>query len=86
MCLPCYLQITHMQDFKYWEIFYGLTVEQMKERQRNFEYPPRLKINCEQIDASKPLCSSFKVSKRGKGEETPIAEFPLFKGLRVSGT
>ena len=57
----------------------------MKERERNFEYPPRLKINCQQIDASKSLCSSFMVSKRSNSEETPIAQFPLVKRLRVSG-
>ena len=80
---PCSLQITHLRDFKYWEIYRGLTVKQIKERERNFEYPPRLKINCEQMDASKPLCSSFKISKRSKDEEIPIAQFPLVK--KVTG-
>ena len=55
----------------------------MKERENDFQYPPRLIINCKQMDASKPLCSSFKVSKRSKDEEIPIAEFPLFK--KVTG-
>ena len=35
------------------------------------------------MDASKPLCSSFKISKRSKDEEIPIAQFPLVK--KVTG-
>ena len=77
------IQITHLCDFEYWEIFHGLTVEQIKEREESFEYPPRLQITCEQIDNSKSLYSSFKVSKRSKDKEKPIAQFPLVK--KVAG-
>ena len=73
------MQITHLCDFEYWEIFRGLTVEQIREREESFEYPPRLQITCAQIDNSKSLCSSFRVSKRSKDMEKPIAEFPLVK-------
>ena len=82
--LHLYQQITHLRDFKYWEIYRGLTVKQIKERERNFEYPPRLKINCEHMDTStKPLQSRFTISKRSKDKEIPIAQFPLVK--KVTG-
>ena len=77
------MQITHLCDFEYWEIFRGFTVEQIREREECFEYPPRLQIRCEQIDDTKPLYSSFKVSKRSKDREMLIAKFPLIK--KVSG-
>ena len=77
------IQITHLCDFEYWEIFDGLTVEQIREREESFEYPPRLQIKCEQIDNSKSLYSSFKISKRSKDKEKPIAQFPLVK--KVAG-
>ena len=77
------MQITHLHDFEYWEIFRGLSIEQIKEREESLEYPPRLQIKCEQLDASKPLFSSFKVSKRSKNREIPIAQFPLIK--KVTG-
>ena len=74
------MQITHLRDFKYWEIFSGLTVEQIREREESFDYPPRLKIECVQIDVSKSLFSSFVVSKRSKNmETTPIAQFLVIK-------
>ena len=73
------IQITHLCDFAYWLIFRDLTVEEIREREERFEYPPRLQIKCKQVDASKPLYSSFKISKRSKNEETPIAEFILDK-------
>lgn len=80
----CLLKITYLQDFKYWEIFCGLTIEEMEKRENDFQYPPRLKINCKQVGASKSLCSSFKVSKRSKDKEIIlIAEFPLDK--KVTG-
>ena len=73
------MQITHVCDFKYWEIFRNLTVEQMKEREESLEYPPRLQIKCEQIDPLKSLNSNFKVFKTTKSNEVPIAMFPLVK-------
>ena len=78
------IQITHLCDFKYWEIFRGLTVEQIREREESFDYPPRLQIKCEQIDASKPLYSSFEVFKSTKSKEVLIARFSLVK--KVTGT
>ena len=78
------LQITHLCDFEYWRIFRDLTVEEVKEREERFEYPPRLQIKCKQTDASKPLYSSFKVSKRSNNKEVPIAQFLLDK--MVAGT
>lgn len=55
----------------------------MREREKCFEYPPRLLIKCEQIDDSKPLSSSFVISKRSKNKEIPIAQFSLVN--QVSG-
>ena len=78
-----HIQITHLCDFEYWEIFRGFTVDQIREREESFEYPPRLQIRCEQIDDTKPLYSSFKLSKRSKNREMPIAKFSLIK--KVSG-
>ena len=75
------LQVTHLHDFEYWRIFCDLTVKEIKEREERFEYPPRLQIKCKQIDPSKPLYSSFKVSKRSKNKEVPIAQFLLEKTL-----
>lgn len=75
-------QIIHLRDFEYWKIFHGLTVEEIRERETNFDYPPRLQIQCEQIDTSKPLYSSFEVSKRHKN--MVVAVFPLVK--KVTGT
>ena len=88
MCISLFnfsLQITHLCDFEYWEIFRGFTVEQIKEREESLEYPPRLQIKCEQIDATtcKSLFFSFKISKRSKDREIPIAQFPLIK--KVAG-
>ena len=73
-------QIVHLQDFKYWEIFSGLTVDQIREREEDYEYPPRLKIECQQIDASKSLQFSFEVSKRNMNNDIqPVAQFSLNK-------
>ena len=77
------IQVTHLCDFEYWEIFRGFTVDQIKEREESFEYPPRLQIKCEQIDDTKPLIFSFEVSKRSKNMKIPIAKFSLVK--KVSG-
>ena len=77
------MQITHVCDFKYWEIFRGLTVEQLKEREESFDYPPRLQIKCEQINPLKSLYSNFKVFKTTKKNKVPIATFPLVK--KVTG-
>ena len=77
------MQVTHVCDFKYWEIFRGLTVEQIKEREESFEYPPRLQIKCEQINPLKSLDSNFKIFKTTKNNEVPIATFPLVK--KVTG-
>ena len=75
------MQITNLRDFKYWKIFRGLTIEEIKERENSFDYPPRLQITCEQLDASKPLFSNFQVSKRSKHLERPIVQFPLVKTM-----
>ena len=80
---PFYSQITHLRDFEYWKIFSGLTIEQIREREESLEYPPRLQIKCEQIDASQPLYCSFKISKKSNSIETPIAKFSLVK--KVTG-
>ena len=73
------LQVTHLRDFEYWRIFHDLTVKEIRERQERFEYPPRLQIKCKQIDPSKPLYSSFIVSKRSKNKEVTIAQYLLDK-------
>ena len=71
-------QITHLQDFKYWKIFSGLTPEEIREREEDYEYPPRLQIECKQTDTYKSLQSSFKISKRNINNEIQhIAQFPL---------
>ena len=76
-------QVVHLHDFEYWRIFHGLTVEQIKEREESCEYPPRLLIECQQIDPSKPLYSNFTVAKRNKSmEEKVIAQFPLVKKVK----
>ena len=78
------LQITHLCDFEYRRIFHGLTVEEIREREERFEYPPRLQIDCQQNDSSKPLNCSFEISKRSKNNEAPIAKHLLHK--KVAGT
>ena len=65
-------------------MFHGLTVEEIREQEEQFEYPPRLQIDCQQIDPSKPLNSSFKISRRSKNNEAPIAKFLLRK--KMAGT
>ena len=64
-------------------MFRGLTNDQIKEREKSFEYPPRLQIKCEQIDYSKLLHFSFKVAKRTKNREIAIAQFSLCE--KISG-
>ena len=71
------MQIVHLQDFEFWKIFDGLTVEERREREESFDYPPRLRIECLQIDATKPLYSNFKVSK--KHNKNVIGEFSLIR-------
>ena len=79
------MQITHIKDFQYWKIYDGFTIDEIKERKLTFDYPPRFQIQCEQIDASKSLFSSFVLSKRNRNkEEEEIAEFSLIK--KVTGT
>ena len=59
----------------------------MKEREKSFEYPPRLQIRCKQIDVSTPLYFSFKISKRSTknmDNSKEIAQFSLDK--EVAGT
>ena len=75
------MQIAHLGDFKYWRIFHGLTVEQIREREELCEYPPRLQIKCKPFDAAKSLYFSFTVSKRSKNRDIPIAQFLLDKIL-----
>ena len=72
-----FIQITHLGDFKYWRIFYGLTIQQIKEREALFEYPPRLQIRCKQVDTTKPLYFTFTISKRRKKKEIHVAQFSL---------
>ena len=74
-------QIVHLRDFAFWKIFHGLTVEEIRKREESFDYPPRLQIECEQIDDSKPLYSSFTISK--KHSKVNVAEFSLIK--KVAG-
>ena len=79
------MQIKHIKDFQYWKIFDGFTIEEMKERERTFDYPPRFQILCKQNDTSKSLFSSFVLSKKNLNEEEEeIAEFSLIK--IVTGT
>ena len=49
----------------------------MREREETSEYPPRLRIECVHIDSSKPLYSSFEVSK--KHNNVVIGKFSLVK-------
>ena len=79
----CSIQVTHLRDFEYWKIFSGLTIEEIREREKCYEYPPRLQIHCKQIDFSKSLSSSFVVSKRNRDKEISITQFSLVK--QVSG-
>lgn len=73
----CFIQITHLGDFKYWRIFRGLTIQQIKDREALFEYPPRLQIRCKQVDTTKPLYFTFTISKRSKKKEVHVAQFSL---------
>ena len=79
--IPMCAQITHLCDFEYWRIFQGLNVEEIKEREESFEYPPRLQLTCDQIksDASKSLFCSFEISKKSNNTTTTIAEFSVKK-------
>ena len=58
-------------------MFHGLTDDERREREKSFDYPPRLRIECIPTGTSKPLYSSFKVSK--KHSEIVIGEFSLTK-------
>ena len=63
-------QIT-LGDFKYWEMY--PTIEQMKEGEDSFLYPPRFKVICIQTDTAKRLHFTLEVSKRFvKDKETKI--------------
>ena len=81
LCIVTLLQVTHLHDFEYWRIFRDLTVKEIRQRQERFEYPPRLQIKCKQINPSKPLYFSFKVSKRSKNKEVTIAQYLVDKTL-----
>lgn len=74
-------QIRFFRDFEYWNIFSGLTPEEIKMRQESFDYPPRLQIECQQIDPSKSLYNKFDLYKRYPNQV--IAEFSLVK--KVTG-
>ena len=76
MYLLITLQIIHLRDFAFWRIFQGLNTEEIEKRQSNFDYPPRLQIECVQIDPSKSLYSSFEISKT---DSNNIANFPVIK-------
>ena len=79
-------QINHLRDFEHWRIFKGLKNKEIKEHEKKFEYPPRLQIECTQLDGSKPLHSSFVVSKKKKSMESReehIAQFPIKKGTYI---
>ena len=58
-------------------MYKGLTKKEMRRREKTFQYPPRLRIECVHIDSSKPLCSSFTVSKIHN--HVVIGEFSLVK-------
>ena len=72
-----------LSDFKYWRIY--STVEQMKEREKICEYPPRFQITYEQIDFSESIYFSFVISKKYENKETKnkeikrIGQFPFVK-------
>ena len=70
------MQIIHLRDFAFWEIFHDLEPEEIEERQSNFDYPPRLQIECVQFDTSKSLCFSFEISKT---HDVVIAGFLVIK-------
>ena len=54
----------------------------MKEREENYEYPPRLQIDCIQLDSSSSLLSSFVVSKKSTAmEEKDVVKFTLKKNI-----
>ena len=55
----------------------------MREREETFHYPPRLRIECVHIDSSRPLYSSFMVSK--KHNNIVIGEFSLVKQVTLTG-
>ena len=56
----------------------------MKKREESCEYPPRLKIECQQVNSAKSLNSVFKVSKQSKDKsEVVIAQFIVHK--KVTG-
>ena len=55
-----------------------MTTKEIKEKERSFEYPPRLQIQCQKIDVTKPLYSGFEISKRGHNNVT-VAKFSLDK-------
>ena len=50
-----FFQVIFPYDFEYQRMFYGLTLEEIREREKSCHYPPRLQINCQQIDALKSL-------------------------------
>ena len=69
-----------LSDFKYWRIY--STVEQMKEREKICEYPPRFQIKYEQIDLSESIYFSFVISKKFENKDKEIkriGQFPFVK-------
>ena len=59
-----------------------MTDKQITEREENYEYPPRLRIECKQMDISKALHSTFVVYKKSKDKEDEcIARFTINKGI-----
>lgn len=57
------MQIIHLRDFAFWKIFRGLEPNEIEERQSKLDYPPRLQIECVQIDPCKSLHFQFGISK-----------------------
>ena len=56
----------------------------MIEREDNFEYPPRLQVECRQNGSSKSLFSNFVICKVNNRKEERIAQFSLTK--KVTGS
>ena len=71
------IQISH-SDFMYWNIFSD--IEQLRECEELFEYPPRLQIIFQHINTSKSLSGSLVISKRNnKNSESVIGQYAVIK-------
>ena len=82
------MQIIHIDDFAFWKM-----PEKIEEQQSNFDYPPRLQIQCVQNDTSKSLYCTFEISKTHNMVNEVIADFVIIKKaagkrkiIKTSGT